>query len=76
MEKIDTIHKYASSFTIKGDWTFRAKQLKNEFPELSDADLLFERGREDELLVRLESRLSKSREEVISLIKKVRLERI
>lgn len=76
MEKIDTIHRHDPSFTIKGDWSYRAKQLKREFPDLTDADLLFERGRENELLSRIELRLSKNREEVISLIKKVRLERI
>jgi hypothetical protein len=76
MKTTDTIIKYASSFTIKGDWAYRAKQLKKEFPELTDADLLFERGRENELITRLETRLNKNREEVISIIKKVRLERI
>lgn len=76
MEKIDAVHKYTSSFKIKGDWSYRAKQLKKEFSELTDADLLFERGREEELITRITTRLNKNREEVISLIKKVRLERI
>jgi uncharacterized protein YjbJ (UPF0337 family) len=76
MQRIDTIRKYNSTFTIKGNWTARASQLKKQFPELTDADLLFERGRENELVARIEARLSKNREEVISIIKKVRVERI
>jgi hypothetical protein len=75
MKATDTFSKYTSSFTIEGDWAFRAEQLKKEFSELTDADLLFERGRENELITRLKSRLNKSREVVINLIKKVRLER-
>jgi len=74
MRPKDTINRYSSSFRIKGDWKFSAVQLKKTFHELTDADLLFERGRENELIVRLESRLNKTREEVISLIKKVRLD--
>lgn len=76
MQKIDPVHKYNSSFVIKGNWTARANQLKKHFPELTDADLLFERGRENELLTRMQERLNKKRDEVISIIKKVRVEGI
>jgi hypothetical protein len=76
MQKIDSIHKYSSSFTIKGDSTSRVNQLKQQFSELTDAELLFERGRENELLTRIQTKLNKTREEVISIIKKVRLERV
>ena len=76
MKSTDIINKYSSSFTIRGDWNFLTLQLKKDFQELTEADLLFERGRENELITRLESRLNKNREEVICLIKEVLLERI
>jgi hypothetical protein len=76
MQKIDAIHKFSSPFKIKGDWTARANRLKKQFPELTDGDLLFERGRELELIARMEARLNKGTEEIISIIKKARVERV
>ena len=46
MKSTDIINKYSSSFTIRGDWNFLTLQLKKDFQELTEADLLFERGRE------------------------------
>jgi hypothetical protein len=37
---------------------------------LTDSDLKFESGREDDLLERVEARLHKKRDEVIDIIKK------
>jgi hypothetical protein len=45
--------------------------LKEKFPQLTDSDLKFERGREDDLIKRMELRLHKKREEVINIIRKV-----
>lgn len=57
-------------FKIFGDWKKQADQLKEKFPQLTDADLKFETGRETDLLKRIEARLHKKREEVINIIKK------
>ena len=57
-------------FKIIGDWKRQADQLKDKFPQLTDADLKFETGRETDLLKRIEARLHKKREEVINIIKK------
>lgn len=57
-------------FKIIGDWKRQADQLKEKFPQLTDADLKFETGRESDLLKRIETRLHKKREEVINIIKK------
>lgn len=62
--------KSNEAFTIKGNWADQAKQLKEKFSQLTDADLKFETGKENELLSRVESRLNKKREEVINIIKK------
>lgn len=57
-------------FKIFGDWKRQADKLKEKFPQLTDADLKFEIGRESDLLKRIETRLHKKREEVINIIKK------
>lgn len=58
-------------FKIVGDWTSQSKLLKEKYPALVDADLKFEKGKEDELLNRVQTRLNKKREEVINILKKV-----
>ena len=57
-------------FKITGDWKVQSKSLKQKFPLLTDEDLQLETGKENELLQRMQKRLSKNREEVIFLIKK------
>jgi uncharacterized protein YjbJ (UPF0337 family) len=65
-----TQSKNGEVFKISGDWSIQSKALKEKFSQLTDADLTFESGKEDELLGRVETRLNKKREEVISIIKK------
>lgn len=64
-------NKGTEVFKIFGDWKRQADKLKDKFPQLTDSDLKFESGREDDLLKRVEARLHKKREEVINIIKKV-----
>jgi uncharacterized protein YjbJ (UPF0337 family) len=69
----DTAHaKSTESFKFTGNWENQSKQLKKDYAQLTDADLKFESGKENELLGRIEKRLNKNREEVISLIKNVK----
>jgi len=56
-------------FKIK-NWDESSKKLKEQFSQLTDADLKFETGKEDDLLNRIENRLNKKRPEVINLINK------
>lgn len=63
-------NKTAESFKIIGNWADQSKVLKNKFSQLTDEDLKFETGKENELLKRVETRLSKNREEVINIINK------
>jgi len=64
------VNKGTGVFKISGDWKPQAVRLKEEFPQLTDSDLKFESGREDDLIKRVETRLHKKREEVINIIKK------
>lgn len=62
--------KTAESFKITGNWDSQSKELQEKYPALTDADLKFETGKENELLRRVETRLNKNREEVINMVKK------
>jgi len=63
-----------SPFTIKGNWNEQAKKLQAKFPTLTDADLEFTEGNEEDLLKRLETRLEKKREEIVGILKKIQQE--
>lgn len=63
-------NKGNEAFKITGNWADQSKQLKEKFSQLTDADLKYETGKEDELLSRVETRLNKKREEVINIIRK------
>ncbi len=67
---MENSNKTAESFKITGNWENQAKALKGKFSQLTDADLKFETGKENDLLKRVETRLNKNREEVINIIKK------
>lgn len=58
-------------FKMAGDWDAQSKELKGKFSQLTDSDLKFEPGKENDLLKRVETRLNKKRDEVINIIKKV-----
>ena len=64
------------SFKVVGNWDEQSKKLKEEFSELTDADLTFENGKEFELLTRIEARLNKKRDAVIKILKKGQLEKV
>lgn len=64
-------NKRDDTFKIIGNWETRSIQLKKEFIQLTDADLKFETGKEIDLLTRMESKLKKTREEVINIIKNI-----
>ncbi|WP_236978265.1 general stress protein CsbD [Membranihabitans maritimus] len=59
------------NFKITGNWTDQSKKLKEKYSQLTDEDLKFENGKENDLFKRVESRLKKGRQEVINIIKKV-----
>ena len=49
---------------MKGTWNEVKGKLKQKYGQLTDDDLAFAEGKEDELLGRLQSRLGKSRDEI------------
>lgn len=53
---------------IKGNWNELKGQLKKEYANLTDDDLRYAEGKEDELLGRLQQRLGHSKEDLIKKI--------
>ena len=56
---------------IKGSWNELKGKLKQQYGNLTDDDLVFSEGKEDELLGRLQKRLGKSEDEVRQMIEKL-----
>ena len=55
---------------VKGNWNESAGKLKQQFANLTDDDLLLVKGKEEELLGRLQKKLGKTKEEVQKIISK------
>lgn len=57
-----------SAFTqqVKGNWNELKGKFKQQYADLTDDDLLYEEGKEDELLGKLQTKLGKTRQEVES----------
>ena len=56
---------------FKGNWNELKGKLKKSYAELTDNDLLYEEGREDELYGRLQQKLGKTKEEVKKLFEEL-----
>jgi uncharacterized protein YjbJ (UPF0337 family) len=49
---------------IKGSWNEVKGKLKQKYGQLTDDDLMFAEGKEDELLGRLQKRLGRTKDEL------------
>ena len=49
---------------LKGNWNELKGKLKQKYGQLTDQDLTFAEGKEDELLGRLQKRLGKTKDEL------------
>jgi uncharacterized protein YjbJ (UPF0337 family) len=56
---------------IKGSWNEVKGKLKQQYGNLTDDDLAFAEGKEDELLGRLQRKLGKTKDEVRQMIEKL-----
>lgn len=59
-----------SDLKIKGNWNQIKGKIKQKYGDLTDDDLTYVEGKEDEMLGRLQKKLGKSKEEISSEIKK------
>lgn len=60
-----------NSIRAKARWNQIKGELKSEYGELTDNDLAYIEGKEDELLGRLQERLSKTKDEVMDELKRI-----
>ena len=56
---------------IKGNWNEAARKLKQQFANLTDDDLLLQKGKEQELLGRLQDKIGKTKGKVLKIISKL-----
>ena len=49
---------------LKGNWQMIRGRLKQQYGNLTDDDLAYTEGKEEELLGRIQRRIGKSREEI------------
>lgn len=53
---------------LKGTWNEVKGKVKQQYADLTDDDLLYEEGKDDELVGRLQKKTGKTKEEVIDWI--------
>lgn len=61
--------KTSEMYKVTGDWNKQSAALKTKYPKLTSEDVKFETGKESDLFKRLETKLGKKREEVVSILK-------
>ena len=69
MQSDDSI--MSTKLEIKGNWNEIKGKLKQKYGELTDDDLTFASGKEDELLGRLQKRLGKDKEDIRKTIEQL-----
>jgi len=57
-----------TTLELKGQWNELKGKLKQKYGQLTDDDLTFTEGKDDELYGRLQTRLGKTKQEVRKLI--------
>jgi len=68
---IRVISNMATELNLKGNWNELKGKLKQKYGQLTDDDLTFAEGKQDEMLGRLQKKLGKSKEDLRSEIEKL-----
>jgi uncharacterized protein YjbJ (UPF0337 family) len=58
----------SKEFKVKGNWNELKGKIKQQYGELTDDDLAYEEGKDDELLGRIQKKIGKTKEEAIDWI--------
>ena len=53
---------------LKGNWNEIKGKIKQKYGDLTDDDLVYEEGKDDELVGRIQKKIGKSKDEVIRWI--------
>jgi uncharacterized protein YjbJ (UPF0337 family) len=60
-----------NALKLKGNWNEIAGKLKQKYANLTDDDLIFNQGKEDELLGKLQTKVGKTKEQIRKIISKI-----
>jgi uncharacterized protein YjbJ (UPF0337 family) len=60
-----------NKLTFKGNWNEVKGKLKQRYGQLTDQDLIFAEGKDDELLGRLQQKLGKKKDEIREMIAQI-----
>ena len=58
----------SKEFKLRGNWNEIKGKMKQKYAQLTDDDLKYDEGREDEMIGRVQKKIGKSKEEVINWI--------
>ncbi len=56
---------------LNGNWNEVKGKVKKEYADLTDDDLLYEEGKDDELLGRLQQKIGKTKQEIKDWIERL-----
>ena len=62
---------HSDEFKLKGNWNELKGKIKQQYGQLTDDDLVYEEGKDDELLGRIQKKIGKTKEQVIDWIQKL-----
>ena len=57
-----------NTLDIKGNWNEIKGKLKQKYSDLTDDDLLYIKGKEEELIGKLQKKMGKSRQRIVAEI--------
>ncbi|MCW3104155.1 MAG: hypothetical protein JWO09_2595 [Bacteroidetes bacterium] len=58
----------STELKLRGSWNEVKGKIKQEYADLTDDDLKYEEGKDDELVGRLQQKIGKTKDEVINWI--------
>jgi uncharacterized protein YjbJ (UPF0337 family) len=61
----------STSLKLKGNWNETKGKIKKQYADLTDNDLLYEEGKEDELYGRLQKKTGKTKDQIKEWIDKL-----
>jgi len=61
----------SDEFKLKGNWNELKGKIKQQYGQLTDDDLVYEDGKDDELIGRIQKKIGKTKEQVIDWIQKL-----
>ncbi len=70
-DHMQTTSNSSGSLRIKGNWNEMKGKIKQQYANVTDDDLLYEEGKEDELYGRLQQKTGHSKEEIKRWIDKL-----